>query len=171
MNKPIDKPEFLRTLKAHEKILFKVCNLYCRNPEDRKDLMQEIIIQLWTSFHRYDSKYRLSTWMYRVSLNVAISYYRKTKRHADNHFSSLSHLIEVFDTEDNEHLEENTRLLYRFIRELNDLNRALIMLYLDDYSYKEIAEIMGITVTNVSTKINRIKKQLKQKFEQMEKSI
>ncbi|NAS31069.1 sigma-70 family RNA polymerase sigma factor [Flavobacteriaceae bacterium R38] len=171
MSKPIGKSQFLTALKSHEKILFKVCSMYCRNPEDRKDVMQEIIIQLWTSFHKYDDSYKLSTWIYRIALNVAISYYRKTKRHADNFFANVSDFVEVYDHDDHIHLEENSRLLHQFIRELNDLNKAVIMLYLDDYSYKEIAGIMGITVTNVATKINRIKQQLKAKFKALEKNI
>ena len=162
----ITKSNFIETLKQHEKILFKVSNAYCKDPEDRKDIIQEIIIQLWKSFEKYNPNYKFSTWIYKIALNVAISHYRKeTRRKAffTNFYDDLINISENRSGEDD--LENNLDVLQKFISELDKLNKALILLYLESYSYKEIAEVLGISETNVATKINRIKKRLKARFE------
>jgi len=167
-----DKPElFLIVLEANKGIIYKVGNLYCREPEDRKDLVQEIILQLWRSFDNYNAQYKHTTWIYRIALNVAISYYRKESRRSAiaNPLSEELLSFSVTDMADN--AGESISLLYRFIAELKELERALMLLYLDEKSHKEIAEIMGITETNVATKIGRIKKVLKQKFSQVKNQI
>lgn len=160
------KYNFLETLKQHEKILFKVSNAYCKDTEDRKDIVQEIIIQLWKSFEKYNPNYKFSTWIYKIALNVAISHYRKeTKRKSffTNINDDLIHIADHHSGEDD--LENNLDVLQKFINELDKLNKALILLYLESYSYKEISEVLGISETNVATKINRIKKRLKARFE------
>ena len=129
-----------------------------------EDLAQEMVYQLWKSYSSYDPNYKFTTWMYRVVLNVAISFYRKGKNTAPT-IALEEHLLEMADN--NEHSEEtaqNIDLLQKFISELKELDKALMILYLEEKSYREIAEIIGITETNVATKISRIKEQLKQRF-------
>lgn len=160
------KTTFLEILKQHERILFKVSNAYCEDPEDRKDIVQEIIIQLWNSMSKYNSEYKFSTWIYRISLNVAISHYRKASKRKESYVDLNENLINISENHTYEGaLDENLETLHRFICELDKLNKALILLYLEDYTYKEISEVIGISETNVATKINRIKKRLKARFE------
>lgn len=165
---PLISPEsdFLRYLANQQKIVYKVCYAYCRQAEDRKDLAQEIILQLWKAFPKYDAGQTASTWTYRIALNVAISYYRKESRRQPFAVSlgeSFGNLTE--DPYETAIHAEQMHLLRQFIDQLNDLNKALMLLYLDQHSYREIAEILGITETNVASKISRIKQQLKGHFE------
>lgn len=156
-------PDFLTLIEANKRIIFKICNSYCRNTDDREDLAQEMIYQLWKSWSNFDSSYKLSTWMYRIALNVAISFYRAAQK-ATPTILMGDHVIEIADEDLEEGLETNLNALQQFINELNPLDRALMILYLEEKSHKEMAEIIGITSTNVATKISRIKEQLKQKF-------
>jgi RNA polymerase sigma factor (sigma-70 family) len=156
-------PDFIALIEANKRIIFKICNSYCRNADDREDLAQEMIYQLWKSWSTFDSNYKLSTWMYRVALNVAITFYRKEQK-ATPTLLMGDHVIEIADENLEEGLESNLNALQQFINELNPLDRALMILYLEEKSHKEMAEIIGITATNVATKISRIKEQLKQKF-------
>jgi RNA polymerase sigma factor (sigma-70 family) len=126
--------------------------------------VQEIIYQLWQAYGSYDNKSRFSTWMYRVALNVAISWYRKEKRRNELISPLTGNIIELTDEPDPPDKEHHLKLLQQFINELNELDRALMLLYLDEKSGKEIAEILGLSETNIRTKINRIKEKLKQKF-------
>lgn len=164
MKAPLHTDDFITAIQDHEKILFKICNSYCVQVEDRKDLMQEMLIQLWTSFPRYDKQYKFSTWMYRVALNVAISFYRKHRKHVENRVDPIAGILEIaadpLETEPDERLAQ----LHHFVQQLDSLNKALMVLYLEGHSYKEMAEILGISETNVATKISRIKQQLKQKL-------
>ncbi len=162
------KEIFIKTIDEHKRIIYKIVNSYCPNRDDRKDLEQEIIIQLWNSFDKYDDTYKYSTWMYRIALNVAISFYRKERKwSAKNHFYNEESIfrIEEEENEDPTELDYHLKLLQEFIHSLNELNKALMLLYLEEKSYEEIAEILGITKTNVATKISRIKVKLKNKFE------
>ncbi len=156
-------PDFLTLVEANKRIIFKICNSYCRNADDREDLAQEIIYQLWKSWSSFNANYKLSTWIYRIALNVAISFYRKEQKTTTTILIG-DHVIEMVDESLDEELETNLNALQQFINELNPLDRALMILYLEEKSHKEMAEIIGITSTNVATKINRIKEQLKQKF-------
>ncbi len=135
--------------------------------EDRKDLEQEIIIQLWNAFDKYNPEYKYSTWMYRIALNVAISFYRKEKKWlTNNDFSSVESIYSIVDEKDDEtELDNNIKLLQQFINNLDELNKALMLLYLEEKSYEEIAEILGISKTNVATKISRLKLKLKKEFQ------
>jgi RNA polymerase sigma factor (sigma-70 family) len=163
MKMQMDKENFLSLIQENKKIIFKVCNAYCPNKNYREDLVQEIIYQLWKSFDGFDDNYKFTTWMYRVALNVAISFYRKEKR-SNKTIALEERLIEIEEGEENVETEKNIQRLQQFINELKELDRALMILYLEQKNYKEIAEIIGITETNVATKISRIKEKLKQKF-------
>jgi RNA polymerase sigma factor (sigma-70 family) len=156
--------EFTKRLKENKGIVYKICNSYCADKKDRDDLAQEIIYNLWKSFNSYNAEYKFSTWMYRIALNVAISFYRQ-ERKFKNHDSIADGLI-VFEEnpEAENETENNLRLLQVFINELKEIDKAIILLYLDDKSHREIAEITGFTETNVATKINRIKDKLRIKF-------
>ncbi|MFT4017060.1 MAG: sigma-70 family RNA polymerase sigma factor [Agriterribacter sp.] len=154
---------FISVIEVHKGLLYKVANAYCKNKEDRKDLIQEMIFQLWRSFENYNADYRYSTWIYRIALNVAISFYRKNKN-SSLIFPIENHLFDIHEPEPGLYNNDQLKLLNTFIAALKDLDKALILLYLEEKTYKEIAEIMGISETNVGTKIGRIKQLLKQKF-------
>ena len=160
------KQKFISTLDAHKKIIYKIVNSYCPNKENRKDLEQEIIIQLWNTFDRYDPQYKYSTWMYRIALNVAISHYRKEKKGLiQTDFYNEESVYTIADEQEYDtSLDINISLLQDFIDKLNALNKAMLLLYLEEKSYEEIAAILGITKTNVATKISRLKQQLKKEF-------
>jgi RNA polymerase sigma-70 factor (ECF subfamily) len=153
---------FQTVVDQHKKILYKVCNSYCRNRDDRDDLAQEIIIQLWRSFGKFDERYRFSTWMYRIALNVAISFYRRENTRTRYVISDEEHLLEAIDETKDQ--PEEIRFLYEFIDGLDPLNKALVLLYLDGNNYQQIAEVLGISETNVATKISRLKSKMKQEF-------
>ena len=164
MNSAVDKEAFLTLIEEHRKIIFKICNSYCPNKNDREDLAQEIIFQLWRSYATFNDAYKFSTWMYRIALNVAISFYRKENKVAQT-ISFPESIPDIEDKHDGTHqTEENISRLQQFINELKELDKALMILYLEEKSQKEISEILGITETNVATKIGRIKEKLKQKF-------
>jgi RNA polymerase sigma factor (sigma-70 family) len=164
MEQSPDKEAFLRLVQENKRIIFKICNAYCRNKSDREDLAQEIVFHLWKSGNSFNTEQRFSTWMYRLALNVAISFYRKVKK-SKPVISLTEHLLEIKDEpDDTGETESNLQLLQQFISELKELDRALMILYLEEKSYSEIAEVLGITETNVATKINRIKTKLKEQF-------
>jgi len=158
---------FISVVDSHKGILYKVANSYCKDNEDRKDLIQEIFVQLLKSFDNYNDEYKYSTWIYRISLNVAISFYRKenTRTKISSPFTDC--IFNFADTNDTEEKEINLSILQQFISELKELDKALMLLYLEEKSYKEIAEIIGYSETNVATKIGRIKQKLKEKFSQI----
>ena len=158
--------QFETLLQEHRGIVLKVASVYARCREDRSDLAQEIAVQLWRSFGRYDAaRAKFSTWMYRVALNVAIS---QVRSHGLRHG-----LVEPLDDahaevagDDGESFEqaEAGRVLQRLIAGLDPLDRALLLLYLDERPQREIAEVLGITETNVATKIGRLKQRLRQQM-------
>jgi len=155
---------FISILENHKGIIFKIVNSYCKDVTDKQDLIQEIIIQLWISFEKYNNQFKLSTWIYRIALNTSISFYRKNKVRKEK--TVLASAILETTLKSDEPFQENPDLikLQGFIQELKELDKALILLYLDGLSQKEISKIIGITPTNVGSKIERIKKMLKQKF-------
>lgn len=156
--------QFLAVVDTYKGIIYKIANSYCNDAETRKDLVQEIIIQLWRAFDRYDDQYKQSTWIYRIALNVAISFYRKENRRKEISNPLTDSILSLADDGLAHETESNLGLLQQFISELKELDKALMLLYLDEKSHKEISEIIGITETNVATKIGRIKSLLKQKF-------
>ncbi len=165
MSIPTHQDRFLQLLDKHRKILYKVATGYCRNPADRPDLEQEIVLQLWRSFDRYDDRYRFSTWMYRIALNVAISFYRSETRRSRHTVAADDSILEIAeDKAESGEMDKSLQLLHQFIARLDELDRALILLYLDENRYDTIAEILGISETNVGTKISRIKERLRCDF-------
>jgi len=164
MINPAGKEEFLKMIQDNMGIIFKICNSYCQNKNDREDLAQDIIYHLWKAGNSFNNDHKFSTWMYRVALNVAISFYRKEKKES-NIISLQEHHVHI--EENNQGLNEDaekSKLLQQFINELKELDRALMILYLEAKTYAEISEILGITETNVATKISRIKNRLKEKI-------
>ncbi|WP_276482765.1 RNA polymerase sigma factor [Paraflavitalea pollutisoli] len=167
MSLPRDARSFLDIIDTHKGILYKVANAYCRHADSRQDLIQEILVQLWLAFPRYDEQFRITTWLYRIALNVSISYYRKEHRRGGiNHPlpEELLHLPE----EAGRDLEAPVQALYRFIRALKEIDRAVMLLYLEGNTQQEIGDILGLTATNVSTKVGRIKQQLKKAFDNLQ---
>jgi len=161
-----NKALFSELINNHKGIIFKVVNSYCANHGDKQDLAQEIIITLWMSFDKYDPQYKFSTWMYRVALNVAISYFRKDKKHHDNVSMEENCIFNIVDMKDDDSKNEDIKQLYFFINQLDKLNRAIMLLYLENESHKDIADSLGISKSNVATRISRIKESLKQQFMQ-----
>ncbi len=150
---------FQNLIDEHKKILYKICHAYCPNPADRDDLAQEIMFQLWRSFGRFDERVRFSTWMYRIALNVAISFYRRESVRG-RHVMAGGRLLESIGESPAD--SEDVQTLYQWIAQLDPLNRAVVILYLDGNSYREIAGVLDISETNVATKIGRIKDAFRQ---------
>ena len=164
MNTPEQEEQFLLMIEQNKGIIYKIANSFKKDEDDKKDLVQEIILQLWRSFASYDARSKLSTWIYRVALNVAIAYYRKEKR-KNVLIAPITESILAFEEDEPQtEKEDNLNLLQQFISELKELDRALILLYLEEKNGKEMAEILGLSETNIRTKTNRIKEQLKQRF-------
>jgi len=162
LTKTATPDQFVSLLEQNRRIVYKVAATYSRNPADREDLAQEIVVQLWRSFARYDEGYRFSTWMYRVALNVAISFYRRESRRSRSEVSAEDAVQEVASlASEPAEVDDDIRLLRQLIEQLDELDRAVMILYLDDNPYSMIAEILGISETNVGTKINRIKQRLR----------
>jgi RNA polymerase sigma factor (sigma-70 family) len=162
MSIPPDK-KFMELIEENKRIIFKICNSYCPNKEERDDLAQEIVYNLWKSYQRFNSSLKFSTWMYRIALNVAISFYRKVKKSAPQ--ISISENLILLEESTNNETDNNIHLLLKFINELKEIDKSIMLLYLDDKSYKEIAEITGISESNIATKISRIKDKLKSNFQ------
>lgn len=165
MSDPETQGRFVALLDEHKKILYKVAGSYARTPADRADLVQEIVAQLWRSFGRYDARYRFSTWTYRIALNVAISFYRGESRRTRTLVPAEDSILQVA-AEDADAGEQDERLpqLRAFIDGLGELDRALIILYLDGHRHAAIAEILGMTESSVGTRIGRIKQRLRRDF-------
>ncbi len=164
MPPPITDDQFSALIDEHKGIIYKIASSYCRNAEDRKDLIQEIVVHLWKSHGRYDERFKLSTWIYRIALNVAISAYRREKKRSDR-VSPLEAII-IEPAAEPEQSDPRSATLHRIVDQLDELNRALMILYLDDNSYRDIAGILGLTETNVATKINRLKLKIREQFTQ-----
>jgi RNA polymerase sigma-70 factor (ECF subfamily) len=159
---PERRARFTALLDGHRRLIFKVANAYAWSPTDREDLIQEIAAQLWRAFPRYDAARRFSTWTYRIALNVAISWLR---REAERRRRSVS-----FDPERHETAgqapeardqDRGQAILRDFMAECAPLDRALLLLYLEERSHSETAEVLGISETNVSTKLSRLKERLR----------
>jgi RNA polymerase sigma factor (sigma-70 family) len=150
----MDEGQFLALIKQHQAIIHKICRLYRESKEDREDLFQEILIQLWKSVSGFDNRSKFSTWMYRVALSTAIAIYRKNKVMVV--YRPVLSDVAVEPEADDEQYE----LLLHAIKKLNDADKALILLYLEDLSYKDIADITGITENNVAVRLKRIRNKI-----------
>lgn len=155
--------EFLKYLEQNKGILYKVARSYGKNEDEIKDLIQEISFQVWKAFPKYKQEFKFSTWLYRIALNVAISNYRKEKVRAQINSPMEDQFIQIAAPKESTQ-NENIQQLYLLISEFKHFDRALMLLYLDEKSYAEIANIMGISESNVATKLSRLKKKLKEKF-------
>lgn len=152
--------EFLQIIQKNQGIIYKVCSLYCDAQDDRDDLFQEIVVQLWKSYPSFRKESKVTTWMYRVALNTAITSFKKSKRRPDQNrlsFQNFQIADENYDTE----TEENIKLLHNAVKQLSGIEKSIILLFLENKKYEEIAEITGITQNYVRVKMNRIKKKLK----------
>ena len=148
---------FIRMIRENEKVIYKVCSFYVSEQSPMEDLYQETILNLWKSFPKFKHESSFSTWIYRVALNTCISDLRKMSRHKGK--VSLFFSEEIAFEPNN--MEADVRELYRMIYQLKNLERAIILLWLEEKSYQEIAEITGLSVSNVATKLKRIKEKLK----------
>ncbi|WP_024770096.1 RNA polymerase sigma factor [Aquimarina macrocephali] len=151
--------EFTRIIKENEGVIFKITTIYTNNYEDQKDLYQEIVYQLWKSYDSFKGDSKISTWMYRVGLNTAITRLKKEKRRGNQieMYDVIMRQTEQHDTE----FEERLKKLYAHIHDLNELDKGLILLLLEGKKYEEIAVITGLSPSNVGTRISRIKQKLK----------
>ena len=157
---PNSETDFIALLDEHQNIIHKICRLYTNNEVEHEDLFQEISIQLWRSYNRFEGKSKFSTWMYRVGLNTAITLYRKEKKRLNtqplnDQFTALAQ--EEYNTE----IDEQMAWLYQKIKDFSEIDKALVLLYLEDKRYDEIAETLGISTGNARVKMNRIKERLK----------
>jgi RNA polymerase sigma-70 factor (ECF subfamily) len=148
---------FIKMVQTNERIIYKVCSFYVSEYFLMEDLYQETVLNLWKAYPKFRNESALSTWIYKIALNTCISGMRKeNKRHRQVPLS-LSEEI-VFEPDN---MEDNIRELYRLIHQLKTLERAIILLYLEEKSYQEIADITGLSLSNVATKLKRIKEKLK----------
>ncbi|WP_297803433.1 sigma-70 family RNA polymerase sigma factor [uncultured Polaribacter sp.] len=152
--------KFLSDFEQNQNIAHKICRVYTTNQSAHNDLFQEITIQLWKNYPKFRGDSKFSTWMYRVALNTAISLYRKsTKTIKTEDISEIAYKIKATDYDNTE--EVQLKALYKAIHKLNDIDKALIFLYLEDKPYKEISETLGISSVNARVKMNRAKDKLK----------
>lgn len=156
--------EFTQLISENEGAIFKITSVYTDDRDSQKDLYQEIVLQLWNSFDAFKGTSKRSTWLYRVALNTAISYLRKSKKHKV--LVPIDQVvIEMTETHDPV-FEERLKALYAHIRELSSLEKGIILLFLEDKNYEEISSITGLSVTNVATRLSRIKNKLKKQINQ-----
>ncbi len=152
--------EFIQLLNQNQKIIHKVCNLYLNWQEDKEDLFQEITLQAWKAYSQFRGDAKFSTWLYRVALNTAITFFRKDKKNA--FIATVSEIPDLAHQLDRDPIEDKTKAMYKAIADLSKIDKAIVMLYLEDYSYAEISEIIGITANNIAVKMNRIKVKLRE---------
>jgi RNA polymerase sigma-70 factor (ECF subfamily) len=150
-----NQESFLALLTQHRKILHKVAGAYCRSAMDREDLTAEMTAALWKSFASFDERRSFSTWMYRIALNVAISFSRSQERRSKRDLRAGASASESSKLD--EEPDDRVDLLNEFIAGLGDLDKALMLLHLDEHSYKSIGAVLGLTETNVATKLGRLK--------------
>ncbi|SDE60231.1 RNA polymerase sigma-70 factor, ECF subfamily [Pricia antarctica] len=159
MNKDLEH-QFVTELENNQNIVHKVCTLYTNNRDAHNDLFQEITIQLWKAYPKFRGDSKFSTWMYRVALNTAITLYRKTKKSIPTQdYESVIFKIKADEYDATE--EEQLKLMYKAVKELGDIDKALVFLYLEDKNYREISDTLGISEVNARVKMNRIKIKLR----------
>jgi len=151
--------QFVKHIKENELLIYKVCRIYTYTTADKEDLFQEIVIQLWNAYPKFRGESKFSTWLYRVAINTAITGLRKKKDLIDS--KEPDQLPELVD-EENESNEEKLSHLYKAIGQLSQVEKAIVMLYMEDRSYEEMEEILGMSQGNLRVKMNRIKEKLRQ---------
>lgn len=151
--------EFVKQVNENQRIIHKICKIYTDNPHDHEDLFQEITIQLWKSYPSFRGEAKFSSWMYRIGLNTALALFRKRDRQVSTCQETSVENLKIAHEE--HHEDDRLKLMYDAIHQLSDVEKALIMMFLDDKPYKEIAEILGITEGNARVKMNRAKEKLK----------
>src|SRR5262249_34241531 len=151
-------------LRRHAQLIHKVAYAYCRDATDREDVVQEIAVQLWRARARYDERFRETTWVYRIALNVAISFHRRERRHRERSLSIEAQPIPIAAAPEVEP-SEGVQALMRCVDELGALDKALVLLHLDGNDHASIADVLGISVSNVGTKLGRIKDRLRTALE------
>ncbi|GAA4373117.1 sigma-70 family RNA polymerase sigma factor [Hymenobacter koreensis] len=159
---PPDAPSqpFVALINEHQPLIRRVCRLYCQDADDRQDLFQEIVLQLWRAYPRYEPRAKVSTWLYRIALNVAISNLRqRTRRPAPDRLDW--HVLEMAQAAEAGYEPSQIDELYRAIEKLSDVEKAFVLLYLEDRSYEEMADILGITQNNVRVKMHRVQDKLR----------
>lgn len=166
MNDEEQKEEFLKLISEHQDLIRKVAAIYYRNKADQEDAFQEILVSLWKAYPTFRGDSKFSTWMYRVALNTVISGFRKASNKVHKNQSDI-HITDELLGPSKEDLSEEIDCLYQAIEHLSDIEKAIIMLYMEEKTYDDIAEIMGMTCTNVGVKINRIKKKLKKIYKRV----
>ncbi|MGA9651224.1 RNA polymerase sigma factor [Pedobacter sp.] len=149
---------FLTLINQHKAIIHKVSKMYMNKVEEQQDLFQEIVMQLWKAYPTFKGNSKFSTWMYRVALNTALVYFKKDKRKVDK--TPLDENIDIIDVNESELKEEKLAYLYKAVQELNSIEKALIFLFLENQSHKEIAENLGMSEVNARVKLNRTKEKL-----------
>ncbi len=160
------REEFVSLIEKHQGIIYKVSRMYCDKDECREDLFQDILVQLWQSYPSFNKKSKFSTWMYRVSLNTAIAQFRKDKRNNEDSVPDIP--VNIPEEETYQEKEARRSLVQKAINKLSKAEKAIIILYMDDYSYEEISEISGMTMSNVGVKISRIKTKLQKILKELE---
>jgi RNA polymerase sigma-70 factor (ECF subfamily) len=161
----MDATQFTDLIRRHAGLIHKVANAYCRNAADREDVVQEIAAQLWRSRGRYDERWRTTTWVYRIAFNVAISFYRRERRHREGRQPIEDRLLAIADAAAAAP-SEDVQCLMSCIDDLDAVKKALVLLYLDGNDHATIALVLGITATNVGTKLHRIKADLRAAFDE-----
>ena len=151
---------FVRQLRENQNIIHKICRLYTNGEDAHKDLFQEITIQLWKAYPKFRGESKFSTWAYRVALNTAITLYRKSTRMVQTSSTDVSNYF-IRQEDYNYEEEEQIKLMYQAVHQLNDIEKALVFMYLEDKDYEEISQTLGITEVNARVKMNRIKTKLK----------
>ncbi|MDR2955313.1 MAG: RNA polymerase sigma factor [Prevotella sp.] len=154
------REDFLKMLSDYQGIVHKVCLIYFKTEADRKDNFQEVVYQLWRSFTRLEDKTKVASWIYNIAINTSISKIRKDSRIV--YHDSVIEFSQGIDSSYQADKEEELKFLLEAICQLNDIDKSIMLLYLEEYNYNEIADILGITKTNVGTRINRAKKVIKQ---------
>jgi RNA polymerase sigma-70 factor (ECF subfamily) len=152
--------QFETHLTENELLIYKVCRLYASSYADRQDLFQEIVIQLWKAFPKFNGQAKFSTWLYRVAINTAITGLRKQKDFMVSYEPAM--LPQFMDDNPRFEEEEQSKELHKAIEQLNQVEKAIVMLYMEDKTYEEMEEILGITQGNLRVKMNRIKEKLRQ---------
>lgn len=153
--------EFMEKIEKHKGVVFKISKMYMDNYDDQKDLFQEITYQAWKAFPKFEGRSEFSTWLYRIALNTAITFLKSEKKRGFIENKETQNLNIGYDEYDEEK-EQNLKKMYDAIHQLNEIDKALIFYYLEDFSGREISEQMGLSEVNVRVKLNRAKEKLKQ---------